>query len=111
MLRKRVINYWVVALLLSPSLVMAMRDPTTPLGQQQTTAVVSVGGLQLAAIIVKSGKRIAIINGKHYQQGDSLGTIRVVKIEKDKVILSGDSGEFSLSMFGDSQQRITIKKR
>lgn len=45
--------------------------------------------LRLSAILIEKEKKFAIINGKVFEEGDSIGGYRIIKIERDFVELEG----------------------
>jgi hypothetical protein len=66
------------------------RDPFVPLeGGGDTSVNTSSSGVKLEGIIYDPGGRsMAILNGKSYQKGETVGNATVVKISKDHVVIS-----------------------
>ena len=65
------------------------RDPFVPLKGEERLASASSSGVKLEGIIYDPGDRsMAILNGKTYQTGESVGDAKVVKIQKDHVVIS-----------------------
>ncbi|MBI4711421.1 MAG: hypothetical protein HY767_03045 [Candidatus Omnitrophica bacterium] len=71
------------------------RDPFVPLsGEENTVVTATSSGVKLEGIIYDPGDRsMAILNGKAYQKGESVGDVMVVKIFKDHVVISVDGEE------------------
>ena len=65
------------------------RDPFVPLKGEDVSSSASSSGVKLEGIIYDPGDRsMAILNGKTYQTGESAGDAKVVKIQKDHVVIS-----------------------
>ena len=65
------------------------RDPFVPLsGENNTLVTPTSSGVKLEGIIYDpEGRSMAILNGKTYQKGESVGDATVVKIFKDHVVI------------------------
>ena len=74
------------------------RDPFVPLTEEDSiSAAASSSGIKLEGIIYDPGERsMAILNGKAYQTGEAVGNAKVVKILKDRVVISVDGEEKTL---------------
>ena len=83
-------NKCVVATLLyslwSSCLADQLQDPTRPLLYRAPVA--NVESVQLNSILIASGRRLAVINGKPLAENDSMDGLQVVRIEKDRVTVS-----------------------
>jgi hypothetical protein len=74
------------------------RDPFVPLdGEENTLVTATSSGVKLEGIIYDPGERsMAILNGKAYQRGETVGDAKVVKIFKDHVVISVEGEEKTL---------------
>jgi MSHA biogenesis protein MshK len=68
--------------------------PTDPAAYFGARKAVSAGSWSLQSILLASDRRIAVINGKRVQEGDRIGSARVVRIRDSQVLL--DTGGRSL---------------
>ena len=76
-------------------------DPTRPEGWQPTAAAEAktASALTLNQIIAFNGKTFAIINGKRYQEKDTIENYRVIAIEAHRVLLQNGEQEIELMMY------------
>jgi len=73
------------------------RDPFVPITGEDVLMAASSSGVKLEGIIYDPGAQsMAILNGRTYQVGDSVGDAKVVKILKDHVVISVDGEEKTL---------------
>jgi Type II secretion system protein C len=74
------------------------RDPFVPLQGGSNASVTTISsGVRLEGIIYDPGERsMAILNGKSYQKGETVGNATVVKISKDHVVISVGGEEKTL---------------
>ena len=80
------------------------RDPFVPLTGEDVSTSTSSSGIKLEGIIYDPGDRsMAILNGKTYQAGESVGGATVVKIQKDHVVISKGGEESTLWMREDEK--------
>ncbi|MEF8793837.1 hypothetical protein [Thiohalorhabdus sp.] len=49
-------------------------------------------GLDLDSILVGEGRRVAVIDGRPYRVGDTVGSLTVTNIYRDRVVLKGKGG-------------------
>ena len=56
--------------------------------------------VKLMGITWKEGEGVAVINGRVLKEGESIVGYRVVRIEKDSVLLSYDNQNFKLTFAG-----------
>lgn len=68
--------------------VPTINDPTRPF----TGKVEISGKLELRSILIGSGRRLALINDTFVQVGDTIGSAKVIAIQRDFVVLI-DSGK------------------
>lgn len=71
-------------------------DPTRPGGYQQgsgaATAVNEQKSYILSSIVYGGSRARAVINGRFYQQGDSVDGAKVVEIRRDAVLIKDEFG-------------------
>ena len=74
------------------------RDPFVPLdGGENTSVTTASSNIKLEGIIYDPGGRsMAILNGKSYQKGEVVENATVVKILKDRVVISVEGEEKTL---------------
>ena len=73
------------------------RDPFVPVSGEQNASLGSKSGIKLEGIIYDpGGHSMAILNGKTYQRGESVGSATVVNILKDHVVISVNGDEKTL---------------
>ncbi len=76
-------------------------DPTRPMQPSQffgDSAAVNLDQLMLQSILYAPQRRIAVINGTRLQEGDRIGTARVVRIEAARVLLETSGGMRTLRL-------------
>lgn len=66
-----------------------LRDPTRPYTARQPSAA-TAPRFVVNAIIISPERRVAIVNGRRVNVGDSIGNATVVAIEKEEMILEVD---------------------
>ena len=54
----------------------------------------------LSTILTSAERKVAIINGQPFQQGDSLNGYKVIEIEPDRVVLKGNKSKVLLRRSG-----------
>ncbi len=75
------------------------RDPFVPLADEAGAEQAVSGGAKLEGIIYDpSGKSIAVLSGKTYMEGDSVGDAKVLEIFKDRVVLGVDNERKELKL-------------
>ncbi|WNC72895.1 MSHA biogenesis protein MshK [Thalassotalea psychrophila] len=74
-------------------------DPTKPFSKSITDRESVKQNLKLYSIISSGNSRKAIINKKIMVVGDSLDEFKVIKIEKQKVVLQSSSETIELVLF------------
>lgn len=83
----RVLLLCVLSASVTPAVVLAadFSDPTRP---SEYKAASKKSSLRLESILYGPDRKVAIINGKPLAEGDSIGSLTVVRIEKESVSLS-----------------------
>lgn len=73
------------------------RDPFVPLTDEDSSSAVASSGFKLEGIIYDPGARsMAILGGKTYQTGETVGDATILKIQKDHVVISAGGEEKTL---------------
>ncbi|MCP5208672.1 MAG: hypothetical protein H7A01_15850 [Hahellaceae bacterium] len=71
-------------------------DPTKPSGFSRVAAPQTVqkaaNNYTLSSIVYGGGRSQAVINGRFYQQGDSVDGAKIMDIRRDSVILQDETG-------------------
>ena len=80
-----------------------LQDPTRPgnAAAMTRTPAHATGSWVLNSTLVGSGRRVAVINGRHVTEGDSIGTARVLRINKLDVLLQTPGGWKRLQLLPD----------
>ncbi len=71
----------------------------------------AVHPLILTGVLIAATRRIAVINGALYREGDTINGARVVRIQSDSVQLRRGSENLSLQLQGPSGQRRSGQRR
>lgn len=84
-------------------------DPTRPPASvRQAAAEAGQSGSptpELQSILIGDGRRLALIGGRAYRVGDSLGSLTVQNIFRDRVVLQGAGGTRILRLTMSSGMR------
>ncbi len=84
-------------------------DPTRPPDAVQRAAADGGGeggpAPELQSILIGDGRRLALIGGRSYRVGDSLGSLTVQNIFRDRVVLQGAGGTRILRLSTSSGMR------
>lgn len=81
----------------------ALADPTRPwktAGYHRQQAS-SAGSYTLSSTLVSSTRRVAVINGQHVTEGETVGDATVLKIRKQDVILQSPHRRITLKLLPD----------
>ena len=65
---------------------LALNDPTRPASYRPSSQ--KVERFQLSSILLGFQRKVAVINGRAVTEGESLGSATVIKIEKERVLLT-----------------------
>lgn len=94
-----VVRIFIVFLLsLSINQSWAFDDPTKP-GGYRPSAARTLKGMKLESVLISAQRKVAIINGKSYQSGDSVGGAKLVVIEPHRVTMRKGSKTIQLKLF------------
>ena len=81
---------------------LPVRDPMRPFGGTGggtvTQRVVAGPRFELTAVLISSARRVAIVNGRPYQQGEFVDGAEIVSIEPSVVRLREQSTEHVISL-------------
>ena len=94
---------FLVGLLIS-SMACSLVDPTRPVSY--AAPVLSESSFQLSSILFSGQRKVAVINGKALSEGEALGKARVVKINKDNVLIKNGSKHIPLVL-----KRAPVKRK
>lgn len=95
----------------SSRLLDPMRPPEFILQGLQTQTGGALPWVVTAIVSNREGQPVAILNGHVVGEGDPLGDARVVKIQKNQVILRQGSREIALPVLsGDASKGMMLKK-
>lgn len=73
------------------------RDPFVPLNAEDISSAADASGIKLEGIIYDpGGQSMAILSGKTYQRGQTVGDATVLRIQKNCVVLSVSGEEKTL---------------
>ena len=75
-----------LALLISAQ-VSALADPTRPSGHR---SVAKKQALKLESILFGTARKVAVINGLAVTEGDSIGSAKIIHINKDSVTVNSN---------------------
>ncbi len=80
-----------------------MRPPGAPLispsaGHAQGAGATAYSGYTLSSTIIDGERRLAVINGRRYAEGDRLGSARIERILLTQVVLRFPSGARTLHL-------------
>jgi MSHA biogenesis protein MshK len=83
-------------------------DPTRPpdsmIGLSATGAPLVPAEPRLQSVMIGSGGRSAIIDGRQYKVGDKVGDARLVRISESEVVLSNSGGRQIMRLFPSVKQ-------
>ena len=86
------------------------RDPFLPLVTEDGKLLQAFGGVALEDVYLEGiiwdpeGGSIAMINGMILRQGETLGDFKILKIQKDQVVLQAEDGNHFLKLEKDSEE-------
>lgn len=77
-------------------------DPTRPpveAGVESPGAPVATGGPVLQSVMIRPGRRTAVISGQLLAEGERFGDARLVRVSEGEAILAGPEGRQTLKLF------------
>jgi hypothetical protein len=85
---------------------LPLRDPMRPYTRVETAQVKTTAprGFELTAVIISPTRRIAVINGDLYREGDEVQGARISRIEPNSVHLGSGSEERIVPLNVQSRQ-------
>lgn len=88
-----------------------LRDPSAPLFNTVKKVVKnkSTRTYILSSVFIGENKRLAIINSKTYQEGDSIGGYKIKKININEVLMSSSNLTKVLKMYPVDKSGFSIK--
>jgi MSHA biogenesis protein MshK len=94
--------------LFSSASVWALNDPTRPTDPSQffgSTSTANSADLMLQSVLFAPERRVAVINGTRLQEGDRIGSARVVRIQDSQVLLETSRGMRTLRLLPQTLKR------
>lgn len=88
--------------------VWAVNDPTRPMDPSQyfgSTRTPGTGDMNLQSILVAPERRVVVINGIRLQEGDRIGSARVVLIQDSQVVLETSRGRHTLRLLPGTSEK------
>jgi hypothetical protein len=81
----------------------ALTDPTRPWspGWYQQRQTPTDGSYTLNSTLVSSARRVAVINGRHVTEGETVGNATVLRIRKHDVVLQSPHRQITLKLLPD----------
>lgn len=81
----------------------ALADPTRPWspGSYQQRQTHTDGSYTLNSTLVSSARRVAVINGRHVTEGETVGNATVLEIRKHDVVLQTPHRQITLQLLPD----------
>lgn len=96
------------AFFLVPEALAELADPTRPPGFGGAAAAIRPSApLVVTSILVSSGRKIAVIDGRSVKVGDSIGGARVLEIAPDTVLVRTRTGTAELRLALPSVKKAT----
>jgi hypothetical protein len=71
---------------------------------------VKTGSWELTAVLLSSGRSVAVINGKSLQLGEQLEGYKLIRIQSDQVILRNKQEKLVLRRTGTGLKKISINR-
>ncbi len=85
-------------LLASTAASSVLYDPTRPPGTQARATANSQRNLRLESVLIGNKRKVAIINGRRYTEGDRIGAGKVVNIQRRGVKIALPDKTLSLRL-------------
>lgn len=86
------------------SVAYSLVDPTRPVSY--APPALSESTFQLSSILFSGQRKVVVINGKALSEGESLGKAKVVRINKDNVLIKNGSKHIPLVL-----ERAPVKRK
>jgi hypothetical protein len=104
-----------VAALTSPTAVAApFADPFRPPRQIEQPVVDDAAkapaGSRLESVLIGPDRRVAVINGQQYLEGERIGDGRVLRISEGEVVIRHPDRDEKLTMFAEGGRRVNAPK-
>lgn len=98
-------NKWIGALLsvfLVTSLsTQALTDPTRPKLYSMSMGGESSYGFDLQSILLSKKRGLVLVNGQYYQERDTVGQNKIIKIREESVVILHNGEEKTVYLFDD----------
>jgi hypothetical protein len=89
---------------------LPLKDPMRPYAQAEPQGPRDTGPRRprLSAVLISSERRLAVIDGKFYREGEEVGDARLMRIEADAVHLRRGTEDFEVRLrAGDRPPQVT----
>jgi len=89
-------------------------DPFRPPRQVEAPAdeaTKAAAASRLESVLIAPDRRLAVIDGRQYVEGDRFGDGRVLRISEGEVVIRRPDRDEKLTMFPDGGRRVTLKGR
>ena len=67
-------------------------------------------GSRLESVLIGPDRRVAVINGQQYLEGERIGTGRVLRISESEVVIRHPDRDEKLTMFAEGGRRVNAPK-
>ncbi|MGI9285361.1 MAG: hypothetical protein ACR2P1_08225 [Pseudomonadales bacterium] len=93
-------------LLASTQASQVLYDPTQPPGKNVLAATQSQHRLRLESVLVSKHRKVAMINGRRYKEGDRIGAGKVISIQRGGVKIAMPDKTLSLRL-----RHVVVKRK
>ena len=83
-----------------------LHDPTQPPGIKSKTTPQSQSRIRLDSVLVSKQRRVATINGRHYQEGDHVAGGKLTSIQRDGVEIAMPDKTLTLQL-----RQVVVKRK
>ena len=105
---------FLVALAATAAAAAPFADPFRPPRQIEQPVADDVAkapaGSRLESVLIGPDRRIAVINGQQYLEGDRIGDGRVLRISESEVVIRHPDRDEKLTMFAEGGKRMNTPK-
>lgn len=75
-----------------------MRPPAAPEVSAEAGGASAKGAARLQSVLISPGRRVAVIDGRVFRQGERVGDATLVAISESHVVLQGPGGRETLKL-------------
>jgi MSHA biogenesis protein MshK len=103
-----------LVMMTTPAAAAPFADPFRPPRQIEQPVVDDAAkapaGSRLESVLIGPDRRIAVINGQQYLEGDRIGNGRVLRISESEVVIRHPDRDEKLTMFAEGGKRMNALK-